>query len=96
MTTKAKVSVLKTKPDSVLEDTGRAMEMADFRQHLDASATTILKDNISWHFPYPGANTTPSQAIASRRSTRRPRHTHHGQPGTRAYDFSEHRCPTDS
>ena len=23
--------------------------------------TTILKDNISWHFPFPAANTTPWQ-----------------------------------
>ena len=24
---------------------------------LDKSSTTILKDNISWHYPFPGANT---------------------------------------
>jgi uncharacterized protein (DUF362 family) len=28
---------------------------------LDKGATTILKDNISWHYPFPGANTTPWQ-----------------------------------
>lgn len=28
---------------------------------LDRTATTILKDNISWHFPFPAANTTPWQ-----------------------------------
>src|SRR6266545_3414176 len=28
---------------------------------LRVSATSILKDNISWHFPFPGANTTPWQ-----------------------------------
>ncbi|HVY32261.1 MAG TPA: DUF362 domain-containing protein [Polyangiaceae bacterium] len=27
--------------------------------------TTILKDNISWHFPFPGANTTPWQLEGS-------------------------------
>src|SRR5579863_8435348 len=37
------------------------MELADVRAHLAAGATTILKDNISWHFPFPGANTTPWQ-----------------------------------
>jgi uncharacterized protein (DUF362 family) len=37
------------------------MELAGFREHLDPSATTILKDNISWHFPFPSANTTPWQ-----------------------------------
>src|SRR5207248_1327370 len=28
---------------------------------LARGATTILKDNISWHFPFPAANTTPWQ-----------------------------------
>jgi len=28
---------------------------------LDLRTPTILKDNISWHFPFPGANTTPWQ-----------------------------------
>src|SRR5215203_5495234 len=58
---KARVAVLKTKPETVLEDTGRTMELADVKRHLAAGATTILKDNISWHFPFPGANTTPWQ-----------------------------------
>jgi hypothetical protein len=35
--------------------------MADFTSHLNVASTTILKDNISWHFPFPGANTTPWQ-----------------------------------
>ena len=30
-------------------------------QALTRGATTILKDNISWHFPFPAANTTPWQ-----------------------------------
>ncbi len=58
---KARVAVLKTKPETVLEDVGRTMEMGDVRKHLASGATTILKDNISWHFPFPGANTTPWQ-----------------------------------
>jgi hypothetical protein len=41
------------------------MHLADVTQHLDASATTILKDNISWHFPFPSANTTPWQLEGS-------------------------------
>jgi hypothetical protein len=57
----ANVAVLKTRPETVLEDTARLMELAEVRQHLDPNATTILKDNISWHFPFPGANTTPWQ-----------------------------------
>jgi uncharacterized protein (DUF362 family) len=31
------------------------------REALPADNTTILKDNISWHFPMPSANTTPWQ-----------------------------------
>jgi uncharacterized protein (DUF362 family) len=31
------------------------------KEALDPSATTILKDNISWHLLYPSANTTPWQ-----------------------------------
>lgn len=61
MTNKAKVAVLFTKPETVLQDYERLMELAGVRQALDPSATTILKDNISWHFPFPSANTTPWQ-----------------------------------
>lgn len=58
---KAKVAVLRTRPESAIEDHERVMELADYRQYLDPSAPTILKDNISWHFPFPSANTTPWQ-----------------------------------
>ncbi len=58
---KSKVAVLRTKPDTVLEDYQRLCELAGLRNALDQSATTILKDNISWHLMYPGSNTTPWQ-----------------------------------
>lgn len=58
---KSKVAVIKVGPETVLEDTGRLMELAGLRQHLNPSSPVILKDNISWHFPFPGANTTPWQ-----------------------------------
>jgi len=45
----------------VLADYERLIQLAGARDHLDPSATTILKDNISWHFPFPSANTTPWQ-----------------------------------
>ncbi len=70
MPIRAKVAVLKTQPETVLEDVARTMELADARRHLDPSATTILKDNISWHFPYPGANTTPWQLEGTIRKLR--------------------------
>ena len=55
------VAVVKTTPQTVLEDIQRAMELAGLKNALEPGATTILKDNISWHFPFPGANTTPWQ-----------------------------------
>src|SRR5262252_4874768 len=58
---KPRVAVIKTTPESVLADVGRTMELAGVRDHLARGATTILKDNISWHYPFPGANTTPWQ-----------------------------------
>jgi uncharacterized protein (DUF362 family) len=57
---KPKVAVIKTKPETIIEDIERLMEMAGF-QDMPKDKTTILKDNISWHFPFPGANTTPWQ-----------------------------------
>jgi hypothetical protein len=65
MPTKSKVAVLFTKPETVLQDYERLMHLADVKQHLDPSATTILKDNISWHFPFPSANSTPWQLEAN-------------------------------
>jgi uncharacterized protein (DUF362 family) len=53
--------VLFTRPESVLEDYGRLFELAEVGKALDPGAPTILKDNITWHFPMPGANTTPWQ-----------------------------------
>ncbi len=61
MAARAKVAVLRTTPETVLDDYQRLIELAGAAQTLDPAATTILKDNISWHFPFPGANTTPWQ-----------------------------------
>jgi uncharacterized protein (DUF362 family) len=58
---KSKVAVLKTSPATVVEDYQRLVEMAGMKNFLDPSRPTILKDNISWHYMMPGANTTPWQ-----------------------------------
>jgi len=58
---KAKVVVLKTNPCAVLDDYRRLLELAEVDKHLDRSATTILKDNISWHLFFPSSNTSPWQ-----------------------------------
>jgi len=58
---KATVAILRTSPERVLEDTARLFELAGGSECLNPSAPTILKDNISWHYPFPSANTTPWQ-----------------------------------
>ncbi|MFN7135624.1 MAG: DUF362 domain-containing protein, partial [Myxococcales bacterium] len=58
---KAKVAVLKVKSETILQDIDRLVELAGVEQAFARGSTTILKDNISWHYPFPGANTTPWQ-----------------------------------
>ena len=61
MTTRARVAVLHTNPGSVLEDYDRLLGLAEVERYLPQGKTVILKDNISWHYPFPSANTTPWQ-----------------------------------
>ena len=53
--------MVRVRPDHVLEDIDRLHALAGVETALKPGAPTILKDNISWHFPFPGANTTPWQ-----------------------------------
>src|ERR1041385_831387 len=59
--TRSKVAVLKVRPEHILDDIDRLYELGGVSAALKPGAPTILKDNISWHFPFPGANTTPWQ-----------------------------------
>jgi uncharacterized protein (DUF362 family) len=61
MTVKATVAALYTRPETVLQDYQRLFELAGGVEALQPYTPTILKDNITWHFPMPGANTTPWQ-----------------------------------
>ncbi|MGI5865182.1 MAG: DUF362 domain-containing protein [Myxococcales bacterium] len=58
---RAKVAVLKVSSQTVLDDIDRLLELTEVDKVLAKDRATILKDNISWHFPFPGANTTPWQ-----------------------------------
>lgn len=62
---KPKVAILRTSAETVIDDYRKAMKLAEIDKYIDVTKTTILKDNISWHFPFPGANTTPWQMEAS-------------------------------
>ncbi len=59
MPAKSKVAVLRTTPETVLADYQRLFQMAGGAHSLAPGVTTMLKDNISWHYPLPSANTTP-------------------------------------
>jgi len=61
MTTRSKVAVLHTQPETVIQDYQRLFEMTGGSRALQPNTTTLLKDNITWHFPMPVANTTPWQ-----------------------------------
>ena len=67
---KGKVAVLRVTPDRILADVDRLCELAGLRSALASGATTILKDNISWHYPFPGANSTPWQMEGTVRALR--------------------------
>jgi uncharacterized protein (DUF362 family) len=59
--TRSTVAVLRVRPETVLGDVDRLLGLARAEEVLARDRTTILKDNISWHFPFPAANTTPWQ-----------------------------------
>src|SRR5512138_2487172 len=67
---KSRVAALWVEPGTVIDSMARLCELAGMRDALAPKATTILKDNISWHFPFPGANTTPWQLEGTIRALR--------------------------
>jgi uncharacterized protein (DUF362 family) len=58
---KPKVAVLKTRPETVLEDYKKLMRLAEYEKYLPKDKDTALKINISWHHFYPACSTTPWQ-----------------------------------
>jgi uncharacterized protein (DUF362 family) len=58
---KSVVSVRKVQPATILDDIDQLCTLARMQDALAPGQTTILKDNISWHYPFPAANTTPWQ-----------------------------------
>jgi uncharacterized protein (DUF362 family) len=55
------VSVVKTTPETVLEDYERAMKLAGFETVLPKDKQTLIKINISWQTWYPACSTAPWQ-----------------------------------
>jgi uncharacterized protein (DUF362 family) len=59
--TRSIVAVLRTRPDTIWQDIGRAMRLAEYERHLPRDVVTGLKINITWQVYYPGCSTTPWQ-----------------------------------
>jgi uncharacterized protein (DUF362 family) len=59
--TRARVAVIRTGPERVVDDIGAMMRGLGYGSALAPDRRTILKDNISWHLPFLSANTTPWQ-----------------------------------
>jgi uncharacterized protein (DUF362 family) len=55
------VSVVFTKPETVLDDYGRVMDLASWRSHLRADRELLLKLNLSWTKYFPACSSQPWQ-----------------------------------
>jgi uncharacterized protein (DUF362 family) len=58
---KGTVAVIKTSPETILEDIDRVMKLGCLEQALPKGVTTGLKINISWQTWYPACSTEPWQ-----------------------------------
>ncbi len=58
---KGKVAVLKTSPETVLDDYERLMKLAGFEAALPKNVRTGMKINISWQTWYPACSSAPWQ-----------------------------------
>ncbi len=58
---KGKVAVLKTTPETVLDDIEKLMKLAEFEAALPKQYPTGLKINISWQTWYPACSSAPWQ-----------------------------------
>lgn len=57
----SKVAVMKTSPETVVEDYSHIMNLADYTKSLSKENKTILKLNLSWTLYYPACSTPPWQ-----------------------------------
>ena len=58
---RAQVAVLRTRPETVLEDYGRLMRLAKYDQVLARDQDCLLKLNLSWTKYFPACSTQPWQ-----------------------------------
>ncbi len=57
----SKVAILRTKPETVIKDYHRLMNLADYSKEVSKAKDTVLKLNLSWSLYYPACSTEPWQ-----------------------------------
>lgn len=60
-TRSARVAVVRTRPDTVIEDYARVMDLAGYRDVLSRDGDTLLKLNLSWTKYFPACSSQPWQ-----------------------------------
>ncbi len=55
----ARVAVVRTRPETVLEDYGRVMDLAGYRDVLSRDRDTLIKLNLSWTKYFPSCSSQP-------------------------------------
>src|SRR5262249_32308168 len=58
---KAVVAVLKTRPETLLNDYRKLMHMAEYEGFIDKGKETIIKLNLSWTKYFPACSSQPWQ-----------------------------------
>src|SRR6187549_1575437 len=57
----ARVAVVRTRPETVVEDYGRVMDLAGYRNTLSRDRDTLIKLNLSWTKYFPSCSSQPWQ-----------------------------------
>ena len=57
----ARVAVVRTRPETVIEDYGRVMDLAGYRDVLSRNRDTVIKLNLSWTKYFPACSSQPWQ-----------------------------------
>ena len=60
-TSRARVAVVRTRPETVLEDYARVMDLAGYRDTIARDRDTLLKLNLSWTKYFPSCSSQPWQ-----------------------------------
>src|SRR5207253_9479243 len=58
---RAKLAVVRTRPDTVLADYARVMDLAGYRDTLSRVRATLIKLNLSWTKYFPSCSSQPWQ-----------------------------------